>query len=268
MRAMNLGLFVVVSCMALAACRDAEPLIAPEREAPVEPSPARRPERPVREHYLGMAVPEHEPVPFPNVRGECEPGQSILCESQMPMPTVGHSALRMHCRLASDGVPRFDRSDCATPLVVAFDDAPVTFEKPSGSFAIGPFPRTEWVSARTPWLALDADGSGCVEGEAELFRFDRLATLDDNHDGRIDERDAAHGRLALWADRDQDRHCTPGEMTSLPDAGIVALEVTYVTKPDHAFGSHEGETASLWFRGPSGTLRRGRLIDVYLAPLP
>ncbi len=265
MRALALVILGLLSCASLAACRDPEPVIAPEREVVATPVP--KAEQADREHYLGMAVPEHEPVPFPNVRGECEPGQSVVC-GVFPMAGGGSHKLRMVCRLDGAGVPRFDKSACATPLVASFDDAPVSFEKAAGEFTVGPFPRTEWPSARTPWLALDADGSGCVEDQAELFRFDRLATLDDNHDGLIDARDAAYGRLALWADRDQDKRCTPGEMTSLEEAGIVALELAYVTKPDHPFGSHEGETAKLWFRAPGGGLRRGRLIDVYLAPLP
>jgi hypothetical protein len=265
LRVVRLLTLLAASLTGLAACREAEPVIAADREAS---GPAPRPERPQREHYLGMAVPEHEAVPFPNVRGECEPGQTLSCGS-LPLAGGGLHHLRMVCRLDGAGVPRFDKSACATPLVVAWDDAPVVFEEAAGAFTVGPFPRTEWPSARTPWLALDADGSGCVEGESELFRFDRLATLDDDHDGRIDERDAAYRSLGLWADRDRDKRCTPGEMTSLAAAGVVALELAYVTASDPPFGSHEGETASVWFRAPGGGgLRRGRLVDVYLAPLP
>jgi hypothetical protein len=270
MRAVSLVISAVSMLGVLAACQAEEPAIV----ADVAPAPApMKKERPLREHYLGMAVPEHEPVPFPNVRGECEPGQVRLCAVQLPSrgPFRGPSSLRMHCAKAADGSFHYDRSDCATPLVVAFDDRRVEFVQPveaAASFAVGPFERTEWVAARTPWLTLDTNGSGCVDDQSELFRFDGLAALDDDHDGVIDAHDAAYVRLALWADRDQDRRCTPDEMTTLGEAGIVSLQVDFAAKPDHAFGSHEGETAGVSFRSPSGELRRGRVVDVYLAPMP
>jgi hypothetical protein len=282
MRTLSLTAFGVLVFGVVAACNEKEPPIAPEVVA-VERAPA--PDRLEREHYLGMAVPDHAPVPFPNVRGECEPGQVKLCpvqkialppddgESRRPptrdgVPPDTSGLLAMHCREAPGGAPRFDLSDCATPIVVAFDDEPIMFVQAAGAFGVGPFARTEWVSSRTPWLALDRDGSGCIEDQGELFRYDQLAALDDDHDGRIGAHDAAFGRLVLWADRDQDRRCTAREMVTLEDAGIVSLDVELAPERDHAFGSHEGEHAALAYRTRDGQLHRGRIVDVYLAPLP
>ena len=124
------------------------------------------------------------------------------------------------------------------------------------------------MSARTPWLALDRDGSGCIEQQSELFRFDELAALDDNRDGRIDAEDGAYERLVLWSDRDGDRRCVASELTTLRDAGVVALDVDFAPKPPHAFGSHEGEVATMVYRADGGAPRRGRIVDVYLAPMP
>jgi hypothetical protein len=216
-----------------------------------------------------MQVPEHEPVPFPNIRRECEPGQVKSCGVGIRMPTADGQShdLMMHCMDRGDGVLVFNRASCATPLVVTFDPAPVTFTKPAGSFTVGPFSRTEWVSARTPWLALDRDGNGAIDSEAELFRFDRLRDLDDNHDGRIDEHDDAYRKLVLWFDRDQDRRSSPSELVGLADARIVSLQLDDVSAPNAVFGSHEGERADVWFRG-DGALQRGRIVDVYLAPMP
>jgi hypothetical protein len=271
MRSVSLVISVVSMLGVLAACSAEPPIVADVAPATPTPTP-KKADRPVREHYLGMAVPEHEPVPFPNVRGECEPGERKLCSVLLPgargRPSSRHTKV---CMLMADGTTRFNDSDCATPLVVAFDDQPIEFLQPVGSaasFAVGPFARTEWVAARTPWLTLDANASGCVEDQSELFRFDELASLDDNHDGLVDARDAAFARLGLWADRDQNRRCTPDEMTSLQSAGIVSLQVDFTSKPEHGFGSYEGETASVAFRAPGGQLRRGRIVDVYLAPMP
>lgn len=170
----------------------------------------------------------------------------------------------------------FDTAACNTPLVVSFDEAPVAFTRAVGAFTIGSAARTEWVAAGTPWLALDRDGSGCIDGEDELFGpprtggrngFDKLAQLDDDHDGVIDERDAAYAHLVLWFDRDQDRRCVPGELVTLREAGVLAIELAYATPPDAPPGSHEGETAALWTRGANGRVRHGRVVDVYLASL-
>lgn len=258
------------AAMVVVACGAREPVI--EAELPVVPDPVVRPERPERAHYLGMEVPAHEPVPFPNVRRGCEPGERKACRGQIRSgPIGGPGTLWMHCVAGADGNGYFNNAACDTPLVVAFDEAPITFTNPAGSFAVGSSERTAWVSARTPWLALDLDGSGCIEGQHELFRFPGLVALDLDHDGRIDAGDPAFSRLVLWSDRDQDRVCTPDEVVGLAAAGIVALELAYTTPEPAAFGSYEGEHSSLSFRAVgdrAGELRRGRIVDVYLAPLP
>jgi hypothetical protein len=163
-----------------------------------------------------------------------------------------------------------------TPLVVALDARPVELTRPDGAFAIGGSKRTEWVSAETPWLAMDRDGSGCIEDHGELFGadegaangFDKLARLDDHRDGRIDAADEAFARLVLWADRDQDRRCTPSELVPLRAAGVVALELSYTSVVPPVSGSYEGEHAGVAFRDARGALRRGRVVDVYLEAMP
>jgi hypothetical protein len=256
----NLVVFAVTA-LAIAACADDGPPIARE------PTPrAVAAARTDRGGALGRRRAEAT-----RPRAECEPGERRSCGSAVPV-VGGMSALTMRCRRAPDGEYRFDRSDCATPLVVVFGDEPVTFTSPPGTFSIGPFERTEWVSPRTPWLARDLDGSGCVEGERELFgpngpAFEELARLDVNNDGRIDREDPAYPSLVLWTDRDQDRRCGAGEIESLAGAGIVAVEVAPRPAPRAPFGSHEGEQASLWYRD-GAAVRRGRVVDVYLAPLP
>jgi hypothetical protein len=264
MRARTLLVLSVVTSLVVA-CRDEDQDIAPEPAAPAPaPAPISRPERPEPEHSLGMVTTSPR-VRFPNARGECEPGETKTC-GIIPAPgPTGSRTLRMRCVLGGDGVMHFNKSECATPLVVAFDDAPVAFTNAAGTFTLGPFERTEWVSSRTPWLALDLDGSGCIEAERELFRFDRLAPLDDNHDGVIDAGDAAYQRLVLWFDRDQDRRCAPAELVGLAEAGIVALDLHVTPEGDTVLGSHEGERSSVTFRR-GNELRRGQLIDVYLAP--
>lgn len=262
---------LVVACAAPAP--EPPPVIVPEK-----PAPRVIVERPEAQHFTGMQVPIDETAP--ELKVDCEPGQRAMCTGQIAVgPHPGPHTLWRVCRQWSDGMFHYDQAACNTPLVVSFDDAKVSFTQPAGSFTIGSSARTEWVSARTPWLALDADGSGCIDDQRELFGppthggkngFDKLAALDDNHDGRIDAEDAAYAKLVLWFDRDQDRRCTASEMVKLADAGVVAIDLAYLTPADAALGSHEGEHATIWVRGADGDgqLRRGRIVDVYLAPLP
>lgn len=215
----------------------------------------------------------------PRLPDECTPGESRVCGPVALMPNPSQP-LTMRCARAPAGNFVFDRSSCNTPLVVAFDGDRVSFGAPAGTFTIGSSARTEWPSSRTPWLAHDRDGSGCVEDERELLGpaadptgrarsgFDALALLDDDGDGRIDRRDAAFARLALWFDRDRDRRCIPEEMVPVERAGIVAIELAASpARPPERAGSFEGETALVTARGPDGSARRARVVDVYLAPL-
>jgi len=244
----------------------------------VQETPAPRVVRELPEalHFEGLQVPVDETAA--ELKVECEPGQRQMCSGQIAVgPHPGPHTLYRICRQWSDGMFHYDQAACNTPLVVAFDDAPVVFTRPAGAFTIGSSERTEWVSPRTPWLALDADGSGCIDDQRELFGppaqggkngFDKLARLDENHDGRIDADDAAYAKLALWFDRNEDRRCSPDEMVKLVDAGVLAIDLAYLTPASVPFGSHEGEHATITLRGPSGPVRRGRIVDVYLAPLP
>ncbi len=254
----------VLAVMICGACGDPAPIVADEA-APSRTAVVVR--AGTADHVLAALMPAPpEPVVI-RPRHQCEPGQIRICPHQMPTALgVKNDGLPQHmdCVQRADGVYRFDLSDCATPLVIAFDDAPVEFTQPPGAFAVGPFARTEWVSARTPWLALDRDGSGCIESQADLFDAGSITTLDDNGDGVLDARDAAFDSLVLWADENQDRHCNASELRTLAAAGISAIPVTFAPTPPHAFGSHEGEHAAL-----AGTpYAHARVVDVYLSPMP
>lgn len=207
---------------------------------------------------------------------QCQLGERRRCAVQLPAGANGIPGnLSMRCLPDWQGVLRFNHADCNTPLVLAFDEAPVLFTPAAGTFTLGATPRTEWVSAATPWLVLDRDGSGCVEDQSELFGptgtgvdgFANLAEHDANHDGKIDAADPAFARLALWYDHDQDRKCTAKEMVGLASAGVVAIELSATKTPSRVVGSYEGAWATMVFRTSTGALRRGKVIDVYLAPL-
>ena len=93
-----------------------------------------------------------------------------------------------------------------------------------------------WTSGNDGILAIDLDGSGRIENGTEIFsprfaggHFDdglaALATLDSNHDGRIDSADAAFAKLLVWQDLNHNGVSEAGELTSLTDQGIAGISL-------------------------------------------
>lgn len=84
----------------------------------------------------------------------------------------------------------------------------------------------------------------------------------------IDARDSAFARLRLWYDANGDRVSSPGELRTLAEVGVEALELQYVEAPRcDARGNCEIERASFRFRDAGGVVRTGAIVDVHLAVL-
>ncbi|MEO5353375.1 MAG: FG-GAP-like repeat-containing protein [Magnetococcus sp. XQGC-1] len=93
--------------------------------------------------------------------------------------------------------------------------------------------RTGWVGPGNGLLVLDQDGNGRIDGMQEVIseRFApnvtsslaALATLDSNHDGRVDAADADFARLQVWVDQNQDGLSTAQELHTLSRLGINGL---------------------------------------------
>lgn len=178
-----------------------------------------------------------------------------------------------------DGVPFYDADACTTPLVLRFGDDPVEFTTTPGRFAMTAddrCPATDWPTAATPWLALDRDRSGSIDGGHELFGsgtrlgptyatdgFAALAALDVDGDARITPADVRWSELLLWFDHDGDRRSTPWELEPLAAHGVAAIDLRHdVGSPRcDARGNCELERAPV-IRG-SGTAIE--VIDVHLS---
>jgi hypothetical protein len=181
------------------------------------------------------------------------------------------SAIAHHC------AQRYGpRPGCTTPLVISFDGAPIELAPGPGTFAFHPGSpvATDWPAASTPWLAFDRDGDSAITSGAELFGdatplddgttahdgFAALATLDTNHDGRIDREDPAFASLLLWGDRNGDRRSSPDELTPLA-AIIDAIPLHSDLVPRcNARGDCEGARGIVTCRGR----HTGSIVDVYL----
>lgn len=114
--------------------------------------------------------------------------------------------------------------------------------------------RTAWTRGGSPigFLALDRNGNGTIDSGVELFGtktvrldgtqgpngFEALKDLDENHDGKIDQRDTAYTTLQFWIDQNHDGFSQPGELLPLMDAGVLAIGTSYVeTRRRDQFGN-------------------------------
>jgi hypothetical protein len=181
------------------------------------------------------------------------------------------------------GEPMWVEQECNTPLVLSFDAMPIEMiaaeSTPMATFDISMRAdsciSTDWPTAVTPWLVIDLDGNGTIDGGHELFGsgsrlasgqhasngFAALAELDADANEVVDGRDPRFGELMLWRDWDADRFSTPDELTRLIDSGVSSLPVEYdIDVSCDARGNCGVQRAS--FEHAAGI---GEVVDVYLA---
>jgi hypothetical protein len=182
-----------------------------------------------------------------------------------------------------DGVPHSTADeDCSTPLVLNFDGRAVEYTTTHGEFAMSAGDRCgarDWPTAATPWLAIDLDRNGNIDGGHELFGtgsrlagrvdngFAALAALDSNGDGQISASDARFAELVVWSDHDADRRSNLWELQPVTSHGVVAIDLGYEFTASRCTerGNCEGERASFIFEGPDGARSSGEIVDVRLA---
>jgi hypothetical protein len=125
-----------------------------------------------------------------------------------------------------------------SPLVIDLDRGGLALSGPSAARTfslpgVGAL-ATGWIEGdgSDALLALDRDGSGCIEGGDELFGeatgardgFAALARYDEDESGAIDANDAVHGELLLWLD-DGDARCLPSELSALASVGVTQISL-------------------------------------------
>ncbi|HEX9621405.1 MAG TPA: calcium-binding protein [Polyangiaceae bacterium] len=200
----------------------------------------------------------------------------------VPCKTVTGLDGASFCDIGAEGLVLTEctQGGSSTPLVLSFDREPVRFTEAEGYFDVfgGERPvRTAWVGAGTPWLALDRDGNGRIDDGAELFGsmtrigsgeraangFSALAALDDDADGFITAADSRFAELLIWRDGNQNRRSDAGELSSLADHGVLAIELDYEDVPRCTLAGCEREKARVFVQGSDG-VELAEVIDLHL----
>jgi hypothetical protein len=141
---------------------------------------------------------------------------------------------------------------CWTPIAVDVreDGYQLTSVEDGVFFDIDADGEVEWVSwtargSDDGWLALDRNENGLIDNGSELFGnhtqqqastiqngFLALAEFDDeraggNGDGWITSDDSIFSALRIWQDANHDGVSETGELHSLPELGILGIELDY-----------------------------------------
>ena len=109
---------------------------------------------------------------------------------------------------------------------------------------------TGWVGKDDGFLVYDRNGDGVVNDGGELFGdntllkngeratngYQALADLDDNGDGKVDAADSAFAKLRVWRDFNQDGISQEGELLTLNEAKVKALNLAN-KNTDHDLGN-------------------------------
>jgi hypothetical protein len=154
--------------------------------------------------------------------------------------------------------------------------------------------RVAWTEPESDdaWLVMDRNGNGAIDSGAELFGsrtpayadsleprtengFDALFMAEGPSYGGgmpdrvIDARDAVYSRLRLWFDRNHDGRTDAGELVTLPDAGVRALDSRYkeIGRRDQ-YGNRFNLKGRAVFAGPGGQALERTIYDVFLTVWP
>ena len=119
-------------------------------------------------------------------------------------------------------------------------DAGVYFDMNNDGFAT----RTGWITPNNGFLVLDRTGSGTIDSGRELFGdqtllkdgvtlanngFQALAEFDIDGRGVIDASTPIFPYLRVWVDKNMDGITDPGELYTLPELGIEAISLIYIS---------------------------------------
>lgn len=122
-----------------------------------------------------------------------------------------------------------------------------------------------WAAASDGFLVRDLNGDGKINNGRELFGnhtllqdgstasngFQALLELDDNQDGIIDAQDKVWSSLQIWQDKNSNGETDDGELVTLSDAGVAAIDIRYAssTYQDTNGEAHRQTSTVKWADG-------------------
>ena len=149
---------------------------------------------------------------------------------------------------------------------------------------------TGWVGADDGLLVLDRNNNGEIDTGQELFGsntrlndgslakngYAALQELDSNQDGIINQDDEAWQQLQVWQDRNGNASVDEGELLSLEEAGIAAINTGYKNSNlvDQQGNAHKqtgtvimqdgtiNQSADVWFAANMGNTRYISDVDI------
>lgn len=209
----------------------------------------------------------------------CVPGDELSCGFSEPE----FANWTQTCEIGNDGQPQWEEDACNTPLVLSFDGGPVEMLASSVAFdisGVGLCLDTDWPAATNPWLAIDLDHNGYIDGGHELFGsgtitaaghhakngFVALAELDQNGDGKVDPADPRFDEILVWRDEDSDKQSLPWELRTLAEEGVASIELDHHVELEcDERGNCGRERSRFEFVASSGERRIGEVVDIYPA---
>ncbi|MGR0184917.1 hypothetical protein [Azospirillum aestuarii] len=131
--------------------------------------------------------------------------------------------------------------------------------------------RTGWVGKGNALLVRDDNHNGQIDDGRELVSehfgkgfnssLEALASLDSNHDGRLDAADESFATLQVWQDADGDGVSQQGELRTLSEAGILSIATTATPTDTTLAGNHVLGTTSMTMADGSSRLVAGVAFD-------
>jgi hypothetical protein len=132
-----------------------------------------------------------------------------------------------------------------------------------------------WTTGNEGILGMDINHNDTIDSGNEIFSpffnggsfadsLSALASLDGNHDGKIDASDAEFNDLVVWQDANHDGVSDPGELSGLASLGISSISLDADDANDQIDG--QTVTANGTFTKADGTT--GNFVEVSLQTTP
>ncbi|MCW2241061.1 hypothetical protein [Azospirillum canadense] len=135
--------------------------------------------------------------------------------------------------------------------------------------------QTGWIGAGNALLVRDENQNGRIDDARELVSeqfgkgfgssLEALASLDDNHDGRIDAADLSFATLKVWQDANADGVSQGGELRTLAEAGVQSIATTATPSNATVAGNRILGTTSVTMADGSTHTAAGVAFDVKAA---